>query len=149
MDLLDEVGESYDVDDLADQLECSTRTVIAYIRERDLYLPDINPYTLPLYTRRGRMLVVSDKKCDNCGECPMEELCQWLVWHDCFIACERPLDGEVIGEVGYGTIEEFDARVRVLARDVFVSSNDGGNPQSRDTNTIGSLQNLVTMDTGS
>ena len=88
--------------ELADLLDCTPRTIEAYLRdynrsqEGDRRLKP-SEYTLPLQTTRG-MKLYHHKGCDDCTKCKMIERCREEVAKGNFVACEVPLAKEVYGE---------------------------------------------------
>jgi len=93
---------------LASDIGCSPSTVATYRldwerlnREGD-DLPDgiveVDEEDLPLETRSGIMWIVPVKRHRSCEKCDMEDLCREAVRYGWFLACERPLEGEMLPE---------------------------------------------------
>ena len=59
---------------------------------------EIDDADLPLETTRGTIVVWCGecRETGDCGECDFEELCKELVKDGCFVACERPLQKELL-----------------------------------------------------
>ncbi len=90
--------DSYTVQELATKFGCSERTIANYIASMTkAEVADISEDMLPLYTTRGRMLLLMDRPHGNCEDCNVVELCRFLVWRDCLLACEKPLIEEIYG----------------------------------------------------
>jgi len=102
--------ESRSNSELADMLDCTPRTIEAYLRDyRRSQAGDrklsTDEYTMPLKTTRG-MKLYHHKGCDDCRDCEMLEKCREEVAKGNFVACEVPLAKEVYGEREYMEGEE-------------------------------------------
>jgi len=103
MDLVDSGRiEEYDNYELAALLNCTPRTVEAYLRDYNRSIRgnrplELDEYTMPLWTAKG-VKVVHHEGCDDCLKCEMLEVCRGLVRGGDFVACELPLVKEVFGD---------------------------------------------------
>jgi len=103
MDLVDSGQiEEYDNYELAELLDCTPRTIEAYLRDynrsiKEYRTLEVGEYELPLRTTIG-VKSYHHKGCDDCRKCEMEEVCRREVAAGNFVACELPLAKEVWGE---------------------------------------------------
>jgi len=91
--------DGYSNKELAEMLDCSPRTVEAYLRDYGNLtggqrVVQRSEYELPLLTTRG-MKLYDHKGMDDCKKCPMYEICKEQVRLGNFVACEMPLAKEV------------------------------------------------------
>ncbi len=101
--------EEYSNAELAELLNCTSRTIEAYLRDYNRSLNEYrtlepDEYSLPLWTAKGAKMY-HHKGCDDCRKCEMEEMCKGEIMKGNFVACEAPLVTEVYGEMEEEEVE--------------------------------------------
>lgn len=99
MILADDVN--YSNEEIALMIGCKPSTVAAYLREWDRHREHASlmttPYEIPVETRVGRKLIhYYDPTRNDCNGCPLLAICTRMVRQGDFIACEVPLEKEML-----------------------------------------------------
>lgn len=105
LDMLLADDVAYTNEEIALIIGCKPGTVSAYLREwerhRDHTSLQAISYVMPLETRVGRKLIhYYDPTRNDCGGCPLLAICTRMVRQGDFIACEVPLEKELLNAEG-------------------------------------------------